>query len=254
MRRDRRLVNLFLSQYGDYPKRDYPEDSVRNKRAVEVIAEDRNGNTLAIEHTLIQPFIGERDDAQPFSQILEPLDRDASLAIPGYLMTLSLPVGIVPKGVDWKEVSAKVKEYVQNNKNLLPNGHSIHKIPNLPFDLSLMVNKVSMYDDYPGQILVGRYGMPETFESVIEKALSDKLPKLSEAQADRRVLLFEQNSIVQNPYDFSRAIESLQSRFSDLTNIDEVWVAHTPVWGTERIIWFFQVWPKNTDKRFKITE
>ena len=80
MRRDRRLVHMFLLKYGDYPKWDYPEDSERNKGAVEIIAEDQNGNSVAVEHTLIQPFSGEREDAQPFSQVLEPLDRDASLA------------------------------------------------------------------------------------------------------------------------------------------------------------------------------
>ena len=107
MRRDRRLVNMFLSKYGDYATRDYPEDRDRNKRAVEVIAEDQNGNSVAIEHTLIQPFIGERDDAQPFSKILEPLDQDNSLAVPGYLITISLPVGAIPRGVNWKEVGTE---------------------------------------------------------------------------------------------------------------------------------------------------
>ena len=64
MRRDRerKLLNMFLSKYGDYPKRDYPEDRERSKKAVDVIAENREGNTLAIEHTLVEPFLGERDD------------------------------------------------------------------------------------------------------------------------------------------------------------------------------------------------
>src|SRR5262245_1429679 len=172
MRRDRRLVHMFLSKYGDYPKRDYPEDWQRNKGAVEIIAKDQNGNSVAAEHTLIQPFRGEREDAQTFSQVIEPLEQDASLTVPGYLITISVPVGAIPKSVSWKEVGTKVKESFRKQKDVLPNGGSRLPVADLPFDLTLLVNKMFMNNDYPGQILAGRSGIPDTFESVINKALS----------------------------------------------------------------------------------
>jgi len=246
---------MFLSKYGDYPKWDYPEDWERNKGAVEIIAEDQSGNTVAVEHTLIQPFKGEREDAQSFSQVLQPLDRDASLAVPGYLITISLPVGAIPKGVNWKEVGIRVKESFRKQKQLLPNGDSMLAVADLPFELTLSVQKLSMSNDYPGQILVGRTGMPDTLESVISKALSDKLPKLSAAQTSKRILLLEQNGVARGLQEFTKAIRSVHSQFPDLAIIDEVWLAHTPVWETEGMVWFFPVWPEfDLGKRFKAND
>ena len=124
-------------------------------------------------------------------------------------------------------------------------------VAGLPFGLTLSVDKMYLNNDYPGQILVARYDMPETFESVIKKALSDKLPKLSAAQAGKRILLLEQNDVARGFQEPTKAIRSVQSQFPDLANIDEVWLARTPVWETEGIVWFFPVWPEfDLNKRF----
>jgi hypothetical protein len=245
---------MFLSEYGVYPNIDYPEDRERNKGAVDAIAKDQYGSSLAMEHTLIQPFDGEREDAQPFSRVFEPINQDTSLAVPGHLITISPSVGSVPKGVDWKEISVKIIEWFRNEKDLIPDGISTVKIPALPFDLTLTVEKIPMNNSYPGYISVGRTNPPDTSETVIKKALSDKLPKLSATTADKRILLFEQNDILRSPFESRRIVKYLDSRFPDLASIDEVWVALTPFWEIEKFVWFIQVWPENVERKFKLID
>jgi len=129
-------------------------------------------------------------------------------------------------------------------------------VAGLPFGLTLSVDKMYLNNDYPGQILVARYDMPETFESVIKKALSDKLPKLSAAQAGKRILLLEQNGVAPGFQEFTKAIRTVQSQFPDLANIDEVWLA-TRLYG-KRKGWFgfFQfglrlIWEKDSLLTFR---
>jgi hypothetical protein len=125
MRRDRTLVNIFLSEYGNYPKRDYPED--REQGAVDAIAEDQDGNSLAIEHTLVQPFFGEKDDARAFSVIFEALEKDTSLVLPEYRITVWPRVGSIPTGTNWKELSIVIKDWFYRERERFPVGSSIQK-------------------------------------------------------------------------------------------------------------------------------
>src|SRR5437588_11432592 len=115
MKRDERLVRLFLEKYGrdsgqSYEIKELPDNVIRNLPAVEAIAKDRYGNSLAIEHTLVQPFMDERDDAQSFLAVFAPLETDASLSVPEYDITLWVSVGAVPKGLGWNDVGTKVGE------------------------------------------------------------------------------------------------------------------------------------------------
>ena len=73
-KRDIELVELFVTHLNTRSESDYrvtalPEVSERTRKAVEAIATDSKGNTIAFEHTLIQPFIGDKQDAQPFLKV-----------------------------------------------------------------------------------------------------------------------------------------------------------------------------------------
>jgi hypothetical protein len=255
MRNDRKLVELFLREYRSesgeaYEIDNFPEDSEHNTPAVEAIASDRHGNSLAIEHTLAQPFLGERDDAQPFSIVFEPLESDASLVIPNYDVTFSPAVGIVPKGVNWREASETVKEWFRREGQSMAAGRSTYRIPGLPFDLDVIIHKQHM-PNYKGKVFVMRSNVPESFEGVIRKAFSDKLPKLVAANTDRRVLLLERGS-VPGDVQFVKTIELVRKDFPQLSKVSEIWVGNTAAWERENVVWFARVWPDAGTARFRV--
>lgn len=70
MRRDRQLVAEFVQAYNyvhgsSFCIESWPEEDQRNTPAVEAIARDGT-RLMAIEHTLAQPFVGERQDSAIF--------------------------------------------------------------------------------------------------------------------------------------------------------------------------------------------
>jgi len=115
MRRESKLVGLFLRGYNEandenYQVMEWPDQDQRETPAVEAVAMNRCGMRLAIEHTLAQPFVGEKDDSQPFLAVSGSLDRNSSLIIPDYDITLVVPVGAVPKGVRWEASAEATRE------------------------------------------------------------------------------------------------------------------------------------------------
>ena len=46
-----------------------PEEADRTKKAVEAIATNSKGDSIAFEHTLIQPFVGDKTDTQPLLKV-----------------------------------------------------------------------------------------------------------------------------------------------------------------------------------------
>ncbi len=69
--RDKRLIELFVEEFGVWAGTTYviarwPDLETRDAKAVDAIARDSGGHDLAIEHTLLQPFAGDRADTVPF--------------------------------------------------------------------------------------------------------------------------------------------------------------------------------------------
>lgn len=199
MGRDKILIEEFLRGYNHYFKTTFrvvarPDELQRQKQAVDVIAQNDDGETLAIEHTVIQPFVGEKDDTQRLLRVIAPLETDASLRAPGKSIDVSVAVGAIPKGPDWKVASAKVVDWFRRSRLSFPEGQSTHRVPNVGFDLALRIDKGD--SPYPeGRIYVSRSDMPEDFPSVVSKALKDKVPKLAGTHADKRILLFEKDNL-----------------------------------------------------------
>jgi hypothetical protein len=109
-RSEDKLLELFLSVYedrgwaGDLSRVEYPE-RVKDG-AVEVIARQlATGRTLAIEHTIIEPFIGEKKDFhENFQELARQLRADDSLMEPGVALYIDARVEVLPKGVPWQPI------------------------------------------------------------------------------------------------------------------------------------------------------
>ena len=74
VRRERELIELLLSEYEAGEFKDSHIDWLEDKTngAVECLATSPSGETVAIEHTLIQLFVGEKDDSNRFTQASSP--------------------------------------------------------------------------------------------------------------------------------------------------------------------------------------
>ena len=69
MERDKVLIEEFIQGFNDYSGTTYrvttqPDKLDRQNEAIDAIAYDDSGQILGVEHTLIQPFVGEKDDAR----------------------------------------------------------------------------------------------------------------------------------------------------------------------------------------------
>src|SRR5229473_5472968 len=99
-RRDRDVVEYWLRLYNrltgaSFEVEDRP-DKDSSKKNIDAMCRDNDGRTLAIEHTLIEPFSGEKDDAARFVRTLASLENHPSLLQRGYMFSVSQPVGSVP--------------------------------------------------------------------------------------------------------------------------------------------------------------
>lgn len=258
MKHDRGLVEIFVSEYNraygsSYGSPEFPEDQRRNTKEVEAIFTDDAGRRLAIEHTLIQPFMGERDDAfGAFEKVFEPLGRDLSLPIPDYHITLAVPAFGVPKGSDWKEVTQKVRDWFIRERHNFPEDFSRQSIPGLPFPLTLLVEKLHL-PGYSGKLTLARTDIPDTFQEVMRKALSEKVPKLAQAIANRKILLLEQNVPVPGIVAFETAIEATSPDCTGFEKIDEIWVVNSVAWKRERVLFFKKAFTDEQGYRERFT-
>ncbi len=53
-------------------------------------------------------------------------------------------------------------------------------------------------------------------------------------------------------YKDAGEIDAARSDFPELGKIDSTWLAHTPVWESEKTVWFFHVWPNGVRERFAV--
>src|ERR1700691_820244 len=105
-RKERPLIELFLSSYENDDWKSCALDWLEDKQdgAVEVRATKLDGTTLALEHTLIQPFVGEKFDSEIFMKAFDRIEKNAALVQPGRNLDVIIPVNAIPKGYNWDEV------------------------------------------------------------------------------------------------------------------------------------------------------
>src|SRR5262245_56952584 len=97
-RREDRLIELFLSAYeaNYWTKADLDWIDRRQDGSVEVIAKRVDDEKkLAIEHTIIEPFVGEKSDFAQFIAAFKAMHDDKSLEFPDRIIRVFVPVGML---------------------------------------------------------------------------------------------------------------------------------------------------------------
>ena len=259
-RDDIELVRLFLSQYKDAEGNSYtiesrPETTERKAKAIEAIAVAENGKRLGIEHTKIQPFEGQKADDRPFLAAFEHLRNDPTLRLPNRLIDVLVPAKAIGKGPNWNELAPKVREWFMEAKGSFPvEGESWHAIPNLGFDLKVLVQTMEI-PGTEGSVVVGRI-LPsgEPFAEVLRRALENKVPKLAATAVEKRILLLEDEGVAIGFVRVTRGIDASVEQLPDLKKIDSVWCAHTMSWTSGGDVLFCHIWPGGVKERFWIKD
>jgi len=247
MRRDQILVTMFLDEYNKnngvvFQVKEWPEQTERNKPAVEAIAVNESGETLAIEHTLLQGFVGEKEDSSRFLKVVGSLEKEPSLRFPNYMIDLTLQVGAIPKGVDWSGVHRTLAEWLKASISDFPLGGSSAVVPNLSFELKIGIHKMELQDD-EGKIFFGRYEPPVSLSEVAKRAFSKKIQKLIDTNAKKRILLLEKDGLLHGYNAIHETIAQVAQEFPGVRQVDEIWLLGTVAWETEKTINFARVWP-----------
>jgi hypothetical protein len=239
-RAENHIIRLFVSAYEKGSWKDaaltFP-DEVKDG-GIDGFAERTDGETLAIEHTVVEPFVGDIADQAEMLPMFPSIEKDDTLLVPGLWIQLFVPVGTLhlqKPGVRQTIVKA-VHEWLRANRLALPKGDSEHPciVAGSPGKLDTEITLTLKIVDLPGdgKLHIRRQQIGDSFGDVIEKMLAKKLPKLVKTAASKRVLLLERRHINLHPKRMIDEIEKRRSSFPDLAQVHEIWIVETMFYGT----------------------
>jgi len=240
--KERPIIRMLLSACDNGAWQSADLDWVEEKQdgAVEVIATRLDGIRLALEHTLIQPFVGEKFDSEVFMRAFGRIEKNAGLTVPERLLDVIIPVGAIPKGYDWDEVGQDLLNWLMANHAGAPReGEASYVVPvaakarNGPLALPVTLRTMHL-PGMAGSCLIARDKMPGTLEAIVEKALRTKIPKLVATAAEKRLLLLERDQIALGDSQIYAQIVKIAPPFPDLACIDEIWMANTAILSSEQ--------------------
>lgn len=252
--REEDFISPFLSAYEDGTWADAetkkPDSLDRVNPAVDKLAKRKlDGKVLAIEHTIIEPFIGDKEDFAFSEATLLDIEADQSLAVPGRHIQVFLPVGLFRNRSQKAErdaISRSIQDWIKSNRLALGEGLSEHQctitgIPGRgPSEITLTVGVDNLQAGpvaESGILHVRRQQTEDNLGEVLERALRKKLPKLVNAAwentaADKRILLLERQHMNLSPNRILDEIDKLKPAFPDLALVDEIWILETIYYGT----------------------
>jgi len=243
------FIKLFLSAYenGSWADADVtkPDAIDRTNPAVDQVATRKSdGKILAIEHTIIEPFLQEKADFASFSKADFPgIEGDSSLPVPGLWISVFVPIGtlegqpiaarnaIVQSIHSWIKLN-RLRLAVGTEEHLCPTSVAPGSVP-ASVKLTVRVDPLSHGPSAPQGILhIRRQQVDNNLGDVIEKALKKKLPKLVNTPANKRILLLERQHMILSPKTMLGEIESRRDSFPSLASVDEIWFLETIFYET----------------------
>jgi hypothetical protein len=236
-RREDTFVERFLLSYENSSWADANRDWVdrRLDKAVEMLATRKSdGKTLAIEHTLVEPFVSDKEDYAFFESSFLNIENDTALVVQDRWIRVFIPVGTLHGQRKTSARGAIVKsvhDWIRAHRLNLPDGQTKHKCAvggvtgAAPSEIILTVKARPLPG--PGSLQVRRQQIGDDFCDVIGKALKAKLPKLVSQKADKRILMLERQHMDLVPKRILDEIEKQRPRFTELSAIDEIWILET---------------------------
>ena len=196
--------------------------------AVELIAtRATDAVTLAIEHTVIQPHPREKEDFARFSRSsFLADDRDPSIEIPQSFLYVNVPIGTLQRGQDWNAVAEAVRRCIRANKDSISEGKSTLACLVDGTEVALQVELDRDRSQNECRTIIRRYGDFDV-RGTVRTALENKLPKLVETEAQKRLLMLERDQWQLDHGTIAAQVEGLRGDFPLMKSIDEIWIAET---------------------------
>jgi hypothetical protein len=235
VRPEDQLIDLFLTVYeerawaGPLSMKASPERTIDS--GVEMLATRVNdGRKLAIEHTLIEPFVGEKTDFHNhFKELAQRLKADESLQVPGFALYVYAPLNILPRRANWQDIIDDVAGWLRANRMSFPSDWVLRDCPSSHHPqgkITLQVRLQPLDDPDATFLIVQRYGEMRVGDAV-EKALLRKLPKLVKTDVHARLLLLERDQAWVAPDTICDEVERLRPQFPTLSAVHEIWIVDT---------------------------
>jgi hypothetical protein len=246
--KDKDVIECWLRLYNrltgsSFTVEEWP-DRDSSKKNIDALCRDAGGHTLALEHTLVEPFEGEKADAARFMKTLATLENHSSLLQPGYMFIASQGVGSVPTGIDWKDIPNELLRHLPGMLPALPEGDGEIAIRSDKCELNLRIKKLRLRPTDPGKFLTGRSYPGDPGPELVIRALANKIPKLSAASAEKKVLLLEKDAVAGTIESQFEQIPRDHEVKKLLLEIDEVWSANTAGLEREDVIFTNLVMPR----------
>src|SRR5579862_7837042 len=130
--KERPIIRMLLSACDDGSWERADLDWVEEKQdgAVEVIATRADGTRLALEHTLIQPFVGEKFDSEVFMRAFGRIEKNPALTLAEWQLDVIIPVNAIPKGYNWDDVGQDLLDWLLANHTAVPQeGQASYVVP-----------------------------------------------------------------------------------------------------------------------------
>jgi hypothetical protein len=245
---DKLLIEHWVKLYNrltrsTYRIADWP-DKDSSKKNVDATCVDDAGLSLAIEHTLVQPFENEKADAARFLQTLSTLENDPALVQAGYMYLVSQRVGSIPNGVNWSDVPKEMRTQLTSILPGLSEGLNKVLIRAAGWVVELKVDKLKMSLNYPGKFLTARRWPGDPAPDLILSSLKNKVPKLSVAAGDKKILLLEKDAVAGTIESQFEQVKDSDEVRQLLRGIDEIWTTNTAGLQKENVIFSNKIWPE----------
>ena len=246
-RREDAIIKLFVSAYADSAWKGSHIRWLDRERdgAVDALVTRTDGKTLALEHTLIEPFKGDRENLESvFKRLQQRIENDPALRQTDRITQVNVNIDVPPdaltkrrKSRSWDTIGARVQQWLRDylaqlgegsgfHNCRIEKGHGIAK----SFSMKLYVKIISSKGSDGGP-LIRRWG-PTEVNVTVEKALTAKLGKLVNTPADMRILLLERNQWGLNEEKIWQEIQLQKKNFPRLSDVDEIWIVETIFYDT----------------------
>ena len=229
------FIRLFVSAYENFAWAGSKIDALdeRADGAIEALITRADGQTMAIEHTLVEPFVGDKRDFAVFEQSMcRRIEEDESLRAPDTGIIVYVPVGVFDgrRPAQRNVIIESIHSWIRSNRLHMREG--VHRylcdVPGMdPLTLTVDRTKFGHLQPGPGSVLLRRQQVTNDLDKVIEKALRKKLGKLVSTKADRHVLFLERDQFTFLPDLIFTEIERQRTNFPLLEKVDEIWHVET---------------------------
>lgn len=246
-RRDKDVLEHWLRPYnlltGSSFRVEAWQDTDSSKKNVDAMCRDDAGRTLAVVHTLIEPFEGEKADAIRFLRTLATLENHPDLLQPGYMITVSQPVNSIPTGARWNDIRNEMLKRLREILPTLPQGCSPAAVGGEGWTLELQIEKLRMDPEYPGKFFTARAYPGDPGPALVSRALKNKVGKLSASGGGTKILLLEKDAAAGTiERQFEQLVDETQIELL-LPGIDQIWSVNTAAFESEGYIAASQLLP-----------